>query len=172
MENAEIAGTAQSETGGAGNGNHGAAHSGKEDRGDPEMAQSREENFHRVFESLQLHPPSRRKVFQDIRHRSDPSLHAPETGDPGRSPANPPYADAQGERCSDPEINPEAKTNRTHSDTDRETRPSQLSRNPAGRPSWNQTAKETRHNRQQRTGTIRRRIEKRKSLTRNEGNDF
>ena len=93
-ENAEIAGTAHSETGGAGNGNHGAAHSGKEDRGDPEMAQSREENFHRVFESLQLHPPSRRKVFQDIRHRSDPSLHAPETGDPGRSFANSPDANA------------------------------------------------------------------------------
>ena len=38
-ENAEIAGPAQSETGGAGNGNHGAAHSRKEDRRDPEMAQ-------------------------------------------------------------------------------------------------------------------------------------
>ena len=123
------------------------------------MAQDGEENLHCIFESVQLHPSPSGKVFRDIRHRSDPALHATETGSPGRSPANPPDADAQGKRHPDPKINPEAKTNRTHSDTDRETRPSQLSRNPAGRLSWNQTAKETRHNRQQRTGTVQRRTE-------------
>ena len=48
----EIAGTAQSETGGAGNGNHGAASARKDDQCDSEMAQDGEENLHRIFESL------------------------------------------------------------------------------------------------------------------------
>ena len=95
-ENAEIAGPAQSETGGVGNGNHGAAFAREADRCDPKMAQDGEENLHCIFESVQLHPSPCGKIFRDIGNISDPALHATETGSPGRSPANPPDADAQG----------------------------------------------------------------------------
>ena len=95
-DNAEIAGTAQSETGGAGNGNHGAASARKDDPCDSEMAQDREENLHRLFEPIQLYPSPCGKIFRDVRNICDPALHASETGSPGRSSANSPDADAQG----------------------------------------------------------------------------
>ena len=78
-ENAEIAGTAQSETGADGIRNHGAASARENDQRNPEMAQDREENLHRLFEPLQLHPSPCGEIFRNIGNIRDPSLHATET---------------------------------------------------------------------------------------------
>ena len=77
-----------------------------------------------------------------------------ETRDPGRDPANPSDADAQGKRCPDPEINSEAKTNRTHSSTGSKVSPGRLHENQAGRLSRNHPTEKTRHDRQHRTGKL------------------